>query len=144
MFGPRWKGISGARPMRVQSGGARARESFLRAWGPCPISAQNFICINSEYVHLFIEYKQIRTIKHDFPLRLEKTNKNLTLKINQFFIKKSSYFFTPQLGTGPENKAKIFLPDYQGDYHDLYVTFDAGSDFQSFEAVSCTGIEKTG
>ena len=50
----------------------------------------------------------------------------------------------PSVGTGPEKKAKIFLQDYQGDFYNLYVTFDGGSDFRSFEPVSCIGIQKTG
>ena len=48
------------------------------------------------------------------------------------------------LGTGPEKKAKIFLQDYQGDLYKLYVTFHCGSEFRTFEPVSCTGIEKIG
>ena len=34
------------------------------------------------------------------------------------------------------------LYDYQGDFHNLYVTFDGASEFPTFEAVSCTGNDK--
>ena len=41
-------------------------------------------------------------------------------------------------------KAKIFLWDYQGDLYILYLTFHCGSELQTSEPVSCTGIEKIG
>ena len=47
-----------------------------------------------------------------------------------------------ELGTGPEKRVRIFLWDYQGDFHIIYVTFYGASEFSTFEAVSCTGHEK--